>query len=109
MPSTIEMHIFWTSAVLLAAVLTLAPRVCRQMEHHQGSARRNALFLLAAGVAILPILFYPLTNWSPDDSVFGQLFSWFCAHGFIALLFFRIDLQIMSCLKRYALQSHGKL
>jgi hypothetical protein len=50
-------------------------------------------------VCVVPLL-YPLTRWRSDEESFGQLFSWFCAHGLLAVMYSRMGVIIFLCVRR---------
>ena len=95
MPPTIDIRLFWTSAVLLVIVLSVAPRTASSAKTKSASGRRIAVLLAVLGFGMAALLFYPLLAWKPDEPVFGQLFGWLCAHGMIAALYVRMRFYIV--------------
>ena len=100
MPSTIEMPIFWVSGALLIISLHIGVGPYSRGKKGRGFSRVKVRVALLLGIVILPFLFYPLSRWDPSDTVFGQLFSWYCAHGMIAIMFMRMDSELWSRLKK---------
>ena len=107
MPETIDMRIFWASGALLVLALTFAPRVCSRAQLKSRSGRRRASLLAAISFGCALCLLYPLSRWNFDRDVFGQLFSWICAHGMIAALFIRLGFTILASLRKGASTPNG--
>jgi len=99
MPATIDMRLFWISGVLLLILLPFAPRIGRRAGDRRHGGRRNAILFIWACTIVVPILFYPLIRWNRSDSAFGQVFSWFCAHGMLAIMFSRMAVTMLSRVK----------
>jgi hypothetical protein len=102
MPATIDMRLFWISIAAFFVVLHFAPKIDRHANDQSGSGRKKAILFIVVTALLGLVLCYPLTRWSSDDSVFGQLFSWFAAYGFAGLLFMRMSYTMLSCLRRKA-------
>ena len=100
LPPTIALPLFWASGALIMVLLPLARHLSRPACTCRSSGRRNALLLMGVCfVCVVPLL-YPLTRWRSDEEAFGQLFSWFCAHGMLAVMYSRMGVIIFLCVRR---------
>jgi hypothetical protein len=99
-PHTIDMRLFWISGALLLILLPFAPRLGRRASTCRSSGRRNAMLFTGACFVCVLALLYPLTRWRSDEQSFGQLFSWFCAHGMLAVMYSRMGVIMFLCLRR---------
>jgi hypothetical protein len=99
MPATIDMRLFWISLVMFFVVLYFAPRISRHASDRSGGGRLLAKVFICVTALLTVFLMVPLTSWRRDDGVFGQFFSWFCAHAIPAVLFARMSLMMHSRLQ----------
>lgn len=94
MPPTIDIRLFWISA----AVLFVLHGIVLWIATRRGTGRSRAVMAklcASVGFASAAVLIIPLFWWSAVEPVFGQLFSWFCAHGMIAVLLTRMSLGLL--------------
>lgn len=99
-PSTIDIRLFWISAVMLYLLSDVGLRAV--MRRRKGRRRAMMARLCAAvSLASAVVLVLPLFWWSAVESAFGQLFSWFCTHGVIAFFLTRMGFGF--------LRDHGKV
>jgi hypothetical protein len=100
LPATTDLPLFWASGALLMMLLPFAPRLSRPASTSRSSGRRNALLFIGVCFVCVAALLYPLTRWRSDEESFGQLFSWFCAHGMLAVMYSRMGVIMFLSLRR---------
>jgi hypothetical protein len=100
LPPTIDLPLFWASGALIMILLPFAPRLSRPASTSRRSGRRNALLFIGVCFVCVVALLYPLTRWRSDAESFGQLFSWFCAHGMLAVMYSRMGVIMFLSLRR---------
>jgi hypothetical protein len=93
-PSTIDVRLFWISAAVLFLLgLVGLPAVMRRRKGR--SRARTAQLCATVGFTCVAVLAIPLFRWDATEPVFGQLFSWLCAHGMLAFLLTRWSLGVL--------------
>ena len=95
MPVTLDMRLFWASLAMFFIMLYLAPKISRHASERFGAGRAKAIVFACTAMLFALVLLYPLSRWSCNDNAFGQVFAWFCGHGFAALLFLRMSVMML--------------
>lgn len=100
LPATIYLPLVWASGVFIMILLSFGARLSRPASLSRPRGRRNASVFVGLCFlgAVAPL--YPLARWRSDEEFFGQLFGWLCAHGLLAVLYSRMGVTMLLCLRR---------